>query len=77
MREILHSHQVLQGVERKTQKGEKCMKELTFDVMLADRYVCTMRYKYCPLFPIDTDELHEYVLRKRPTLRNKKFRIEF
>lgn len=53
------------------------MKELTFDIMLGDRYVCTLRYKYCPLFPIDTDELHEYVLRKRPTLRGKAFRIEF
>lgn len=53
------------------------MKTLTFDVMLGDRYVCTLRYKYCPLFPIDTDELHNFVVSKRPTLRNKKFRIEF
>ena len=53
------------------------MKELTFDIMLGDRYVCTLRYKYFPLFPIDTDELHNFVVSKRPTLRNKKFRIEF
>ena len=53
------------------------MKTLTFDVMLSGRYVCTLRYKYSPLFPIDTDELHAFVVSKRPTLRNKKFRIEF
>ena len=53
------------------------MKTLTFDVMLGDRYVCTLHYKYCPLFPIDTDELHEFVVNKKPTLRNKEFRILF
>lgn len=29
------------------------MKTLIFDVMLHDRFVCTLRYKYCPLFPIE------------------------
>ena len=47
------------------------MKELTFDVMLGDRYVCTLKYKYCPLFPIDPDELQEFVISKRPTLRGE------
>lgn len=53
------------------------MKTLTFDVMLGDRYVCTLKYRYCPLFPIYTDELHEFVVSKRPTLRNKEFIIKF
>lgn len=30
------------------------MKTLIFDVMLNGRFVCTLRYKYCPLFPIET-----------------------
>lgn len=53
------------------------MKTLIFDVMLHDRFVCTLRYKYCPLFPIEERELHDFVVSKRPTLRNKPFRIEF
>ena len=52
-------------------------KTLTFDVMLHDRYVCTLHYEYCPLFPIEERELHNFVVSKRPTLRNKNFRIEF
>lgn len=53
------------------------MKTLTFDVMLRGRFVCTLRYKYCPLFPIDMDELTDFVLSKRPTLKNKPFNIVF
>jgi hypothetical protein len=53
------------------------MKTLTFDVMLDGRYVCTLRYKYCPLFPVGERELRGFVVSKRPTLRNKPFRIEF
>lgn len=53
------------------------MKTLTFDVMLHDRYVCTMKYRYCPLFMIDVRELENYVTSRRPSLKGKPFRIEF
>ena len=53
------------------------MKTLIFDVMLHDRFVCTLKYRSCPLFPIEERELHDFVVSKRPTLRNKPFRIEF
>lgn len=53
------------------------MEILTFDVMLGDRYVCTMRYRYCSLFPVSAEELRKFVISKRPTLRDKDFRIEF
>lgn len=53
------------------------MKTLTFDVMLDGRFVCTLRYEYCPLFPVSGRELRDFVVSKRPTLRNKDFRIEF
>lgn len=33
------------------------MKTFVFDVMLNGRFVCTLKYKYCALFPIDFDEL--------------------
>lgn len=53
------------------------MKTLIFDVMLNGRFVCTLRYKYCSLFPIDSEELVKLVLEKRPTLKGKPFRIAF
>lgn len=53
------------------------MKTFIFDVMLDGRFVCTLKYKYCALFPIDFEELEKFVLLKRPTLRGKDFRIVF
>lgn len=51
------------------------MKTLTFDIMLNGRFVCTLKYEYCPLFPIDIDDLTKFVLDKRPTLKGKDYRI--
>lgn len=53
------------------------MKLLPFDVMLADRYVCTLRYPYCPLWPIEINDVAAFVEKKRPTLRGKPYRIAF
>lgn len=53
------------------------MKTLFLDIMLKGRFVCTLRYRYCPLFPIDEKELQDFVVSKRPTLRNQPFNIVF
>lgn len=53
------------------------MKTFVFDVMLNGRFVFTLKYKYCSLFPIDFEDLEKYVLQKRPTLKGKDFRIAF
>ena len=53
------------------------MKTFVFDIMLKGRFVCTLRYKYCPLFPIDLEDLKKFILSKRPTLRNKPYNIAF
>lgn len=53
------------------------MKTLFFDVMLHDRFVCTLKYRYNPAFPIDVEDLVKLVISKRPTLRNKDFKILF
>ena len=53
------------------------MKTFVFDVMLNGRFVCTLKYKYCALFPIDFQDLTKFVLKKRPTLKGKDFRIAF
>lgn len=53
------------------------MKTFVFDVMLNGRFICTLKYKYCALFPIDFEVLEKFVLKKRPTLKGKDFRIAF
>ena len=53
------------------------MKDFVFYIMLDGRFVCTLKYKYSPLFPIDFEELKKFILKKRPTLKGKDFRIEF
>ena len=53
------------------------MKTLVFDVMLHDRFVCTLKYRHNPAFPIDVEDLVKLVITKRPTLRNKISRFYF
>ena len=50
---------------------------LEFDFMLDGRYICTMAYKYCPLFPIEEERLKRFIETKRPSLRGKDYHIEF
>ena len=37
------------------------MKIFTFDVMLNGRFICTLKYKYCALFPIDFEDLEKFI----------------
>ena len=53
------------------------MQTLILDIMLGDRFVCTLRYKHNPAFILTTKELADFVVSKRPTLRDKPFRIFF
>ena len=52
-------------------------KALFLDIMLNGRFVCTLKYIYCPLFMIDYNDLIKFVLDKRPCLKGKPFRIMF
>lgn len=45
------------------------MKIFVFDIMINGRFVCTLKYKYCALFPIDFEDLTKFVLKKRPSLK--------
>ena len=58
-------------------KSEQDMKTLVFDVMLDGRFIHTFRYQYCPLFPIDEQELEKFVTDRLPTLKSKDFKIVF
>lgn len=51
------------------------MKTFVFDIMLNGKYICTLRYKYCELFPIDFEELKKFIINKKPSLKGKNYRI--
>ena len=53
------------------------MEIFTFDIMLNGRFICTLKYKYNSIFPIELEELEKFVFSKRPTLKGKDFRIKF
>ena len=53
------------------------MKTITFDVMLNGRFICTLKYKFCPLFPIELDGLKKFIESKRPSLKGKDYNIAF
>lgn len=53
------------------------LKVIYLDIMVGEKFLTQIPYHYCPLFPIDIKEVEKFVLEKRPTLKNKKFRIEF
>ena len=51
------------------------MSTFKFDIMLNGRFVCTLRYKYYALFPIDFEDLKKFILSKKPSLKGKDYRI--
>lgn len=51
------------------------MNTFKFDIMLNGKFVCTLRYKYCALFPINFEDLKEFILSKRPSLKGKDYGI--
>ena len=61
-------------MKKRTKAG---FKEFVFDVMLDGRFICTLAFEYCPLFPINYEELINFILMKRPTLKGKDFNIAF
>lgn len=50
--------------------------EITFDVMLNDRFIRTLRTPFCPLFPIEEREFKRFVEQKLPTLKGKDYKIK-
>lgn len=53
------------------------MKTLFIDVMLRDRFVCTLRYKFLACFPIDLEDREKFVEEKRPSLKGKPYQLFF
>lgn len=50
-------------------------KTIFIDIMLGDRFLFTMPYKYCPLFKINIQDIYKKVIDKRPSLFNKEITL--
>lgn len=48
------------------------MKTFVFDIMLDGRFICTLKYKYCALFPIDFEDLKKFILSNETFSERKK-----
>lgn len=48
-----------------------------FDVMLWDRWICTLRYPHSPIFVLTVKELEDFVIEQKPSLKDKPFKIAF
>ena len=53
------------------------MAVLKFDVMVGDKYKCTLQYQYSPLFPFTNKDIQTFVEEQRPYLKGQKFHVEF
>lgn len=51
--------------------------QVSFDVMLGDRFVCSMRCEHNPIVPLSMDRLQKLIVSKYPSLREKDFKIKF
>lgn len=48
-----------------------------FDIMVNGRFYHTMRYEKKSPFPLNMNELYDYIISKLPTLKNRKIQIHF
>ena len=64
-------------INMKKKRTKAGYKEFVFDVMLNGRFIRTLAFEYCPLFPINYEELLKFVLKKCPTLKGTDFKIAF
>ena len=42
------------------------MDKFVFDIMLNGIFICTLKYSYNALFPIDLEELEKFILNEKP-----------
>ena len=49
------------------------MKTCYLDVMVDGRFYCQLPFSFSPIFTVTEDEIKNYVIAKRPSLKNKAF----
>ena len=53
------------------------MNKVKLDIMVVDRFYCTLNWDYNPLYKFDIKLLEEEFLRRLPTLRGKYITVCF
>lgn len=53
------------------------MKSVKLDIVIGDRFYCTIVWKYNPLWPINFNELEDEIISRLPYLRGKQFQVCF
>ena len=51
------------------------MEIFTFDIMLNGRFICTLKYKYNSIFPIDLEELEKFIFKCNSEFREFEHRF--
>ncbi len=51
------------------------MQTILFDVMVGGRFVMQHKFRYCPLFKVDLNQIMEEILERRPSLRGKHIQL--
>lgn len=66
--------QISEEAKEKRQQGWKW---IYLDIMVDDKFYQQLPMKYCPLFPIEYEDMVKFVLDRLPSLKNKNFTINF
>ena len=53
------------------------MEKVNLDIMIRDKFYCTIAYEYNPLWPININELEKEIISRLPSLKNQPFRVYF
>lgn len=51
------------------------MKTIIFDVMYKGRFIMQYKYRWCPAFSIDLNEVIRGILLRRPSLKGKQLEL--
>ncbi len=53
------------------------MKTIFLDIMIKGRFYRQLKYTFCPLWPIQLNEVYDFIMEKLPSLSGKKWNFEF
>ena len=53
------------------------MKHVTLDIMVNDKFYCSTKWSFNPLFVINLNEVENEILERLPSLRGRDYKILF
>ena len=53
------------------------MKTVFLDIMVIGRFYRQLRYTFCPLCPIQLNEVYDFIIEHLPWLKGKKWNFDF